>query len=79
MAEEDRRQSPHYIPELDPDNPKSGPKSAWQRFLWILLILGFGFLTAGVAFYATGHERPGLILAAIGLILLAPFWVFIGG
>lgn len=78
MSEEKRTQSPHYIPELDPDNPESGPKVK-QRMLWALVIVAAGFLLAGAVAYLTGHAQLGLILAAIGLILLAPFWVFIGG
>ncbi len=78
MSDEDRQQSPHYIPELDPNSPKH-QKNSFQRVLWIFLALGLVFLAAGAAFYLTGHETAGLIIAAIGLVLLAPFWVFIGG
>ena len=78
MGEDDPSHSPHYIPELDPENPESGPKVK-QRMLWLLVIAGAVFLIAGAASYLSGRQELGLILAAIGLILLAPFWVFIGG
>ncbi|GJL93544.1 hypothetical protein [Hyphococcus sp.] len=74
---EDRKQSPHYIPELDPENPESGPKMK-QRFLWWLLIVGFAFISGGVVTYQSGYEKIGLILGVIGILLLAPFLPGIG-
>jgi hypothetical protein len=70
-------QGPHYIPELDPDNPESGPK-AKQPIMWFLLIAGLSLLFAGAFAFMSGHERFGLILGGIGLLLLAPFTPGIG-
>jgi hypothetical protein len=74
---DDRKQSPHYIPELDPENPESGPKMK-QRILWWLLLGGFAFISGGVVAYQSGHEKIGLILGVIGILLLAPFLPGIG-
>ncbi len=75
---ERREQSPHYIPELDPDNPKCG-KDPFRRFLWAVVFLGFALIAGGAALYAMGDQRAGIVLAAIGLVILAPIWVFISG
>ncbi|MAW80469.1 MAG: hypothetical protein CMI63_09540 [Parvularcula sp.] len=71
---ENRKQSPHYIPELDPENPKSGPKVK-QRFLVWLLSSGLLCLALGAAVYAAGHEKAGLIIVAIGVVALAPLLI----
>ncbi|MEO1243944.1 MAG: hypothetical protein AAFX54_18700 [Pseudomonadota bacterium] len=73
----ERDQSPHYIPELDPDNPESGPKVR-QRFLWFLVLSGLVMVAAGALLYIAGFEYAGLIVAGIGLVLLSPLLMFIG-
>jgi hypothetical protein len=70
----DRKQSPHYIPELDPDNPESGPKVK-QRFLVWLLSIGFLCVVAGGALYAAGFQETGLVVIAVGLIALSPLLI----
>lgn len=73
----ERDQSPHYIPELDPDNPESGPKVR-QRFLWFLVFSGLVMVAAGALLYIAGFKDAGLIVAGIGLVLLCPLLMFIG-
>ncbi len=72
----ERDQSPHYIPELDPENGESGPKVK-QRILWALCISGLLMVGAGAMLYFAGFATTGLIVAGIGLVLLSPF-MFIG-
>lgn len=74
---EGRDQGPHYIPELDPENPESGPKVK-QRMLWFVFFAGLALLAAGAGLYVSGFENAGLIVAGIGTVVLAPLWVFAG-
>ncbi|MFC2953822.1 hypothetical protein ACFOOP_17925 [Marinicaulis aureus] len=76
MASE-REQSPHYIPELDPDNPASGPKMK-QRFLWFLLLCGLSLWAAAAIAFMTGNERLAMILAIVGMIMIVPLAPGIG-
>jgi hypothetical protein len=71
-----REQSPHYIPELDPENPESGPKVK-QRLLWMLVIFGFAFTAIGGVLLSIGMQTAGLVFILIGVMLLAPilFWI----
>ena len=74
---DDRKQSPHYIPELDPDNPESGPKVK-QRILWFLFGSGCFCLLSGGLLGALGFTKAGLIVAGIGLVLLSPIVIWFG-
>ncbi len=74
---EEQNQSPHYIPELDPENPESGPKVK-QRMLWVMFFAGLALLAAGAGLYVSGFENAGLMVAGIGIVVLAPLWVFAG-
>lgn len=65
-----RDQSPHYIPELDPDSPESGPKDR-QPWLWFLFIGGSVLLLTGGGAYVAGFEKIGLIIGGIGVLMLA--------
>ena len=66
---DERKQSPHYIPELDPDNEKSGPEVK-QHFLWTVLVMGVALSFAG-AWVLLMHDRDwGIVVMAIGLMLL---------
>lgn len=67
---EDRDQGPHYIPELDPERPESGPR-AKQRALWFLFICGSVMALGGGGLYVSGVENAGMTIGIIGLILLA--------
>ncbi|WP_428408518.1 hypothetical protein [Hyphococcus sp.] len=71
---ENRKQSPHYIPELDPDNPESGPKVKQRLLVW-LLSGGLLCLALGASLYAAGHQKSGLIIVAIGVVALAPLLI----
>ena len=75
MAEE-RKQSPHYIPELDPESKKHragwlANLVLWAEYAWYI---GFGLslLTAGAA-WAMGWDQVmwvSLIIAiAVGLLI----------
>ncbi len=74
MASE-REQSPHYIPELDPDNPASGPKVK-QRFLWTWFLAGMVFTFAGAGLTFGAGQDWGLVLLIIGLIMLGTLMPF---
>ena len=73
MASE-REQSPHYIPELDPDNPASGPKVKQRLLLWVLSG-GMVCLAVGGGLYASGLQKAGLIVMGIGVVALAPLLI----
>ena len=75
MAEE-RKQSPHYIPELDPEHKKYRPGWVANLLLWMEYVwyIGFGLslLTAGAA-WAMGWEQVmwiALIIAVAGGLLI---------
>ncbi len=78
---EEREQSPHYIPELDPEHPKHAPgpfASFILRFLWLAFFGGLVFLTgAGVAWYA-GMTELAIGLAAVSVVMLILFFSFGG-
>ena len=67
----DRGQSPHYIPELDRNNPASGPKVK-QRLQWAVLLTGFTIAVIGGGLFAAGYEAAGMVVFLIGLVLMAP-------
>lgn len=69
MSDDGRKQSPHYIPELDPANPESGPKDK-QRVLWFLFIVGTVLLFLGGGAFIAGYEWAGYALGGIGLLML---------
>lgn len=66
---EDQKESPHYIPELDPDRPESGPKDR-QRVLWFLFIGGSVLLLGGGGAFIAGYEWAGYLLGGVGLLML---------
>ena len=76
----DRDQGPHYIPELDPQNPKR--RGNPRHWLWLSLALG-GFVSLGAAVFASraGADQAAFYLAVIGVCLVVPFLfaVSIGG
>lgn len=73
---DERKQSPHYIPELDPDRPESGPKVK-QRMLWVLIALALSSMAVGGVLLNVGAQTAGIVFIVIGVILLAPilFWI----
>ena len=77
---EQRKQSPHYIPELDPASPKRH-KNPWH-WVWLTSLAG-GFLSlivAGAAYY-NGLDGVAGVFAVVGLLLLSPILLaaFVGG
>ena len=71
MTDQERKQSPHYIPEHDPDNPESGPKDK-QRLQWFLLLSGFSLLAIGGGILMSGQKETGAIVMLVGLLFLLP-------
>ena len=71
---EERKQSPHYIPELDPDNPESGPKVK-QRILWFCFLVGAACILSGGGLVAVGMNAAGIIMIGVGLVLLSPLLI----
>jgi hypothetical protein len=68
---DEREQNPHYIPELDPENPKY-KKGFGEPLLWLSMIGGVAaVICAGVAwqFDQIGATK---FLAAVGAILFSP-------
>ena len=66
MAEEKRKQSPHYIPELDPARSKSGHLmgSVLIAFEYVSLAVFFlGFAASAIAFFLGANTV--MIVAAI--------------
>ncbi len=72
---DEREQSPHYIPELDPENPESGPRVK-QRMLWFCFLCGALCVLGGGALIAVGMNVAGVVMIGVGLILLSPFLIF---
>ncbi|MEO1252563.1 MAG: hypothetical protein AAFW81_09480 [Pseudomonadota bacterium] len=77
----DRKQSPHYIPELDPENRKwwqgsGGRVLAWLFYLWIgLLALGSIGVVVGYMFGVDGT----ILLAGAALIVFSLLALFVSG
>lgn len=72
---EERDQGPHYSPQLDPENPESGPKVK-QRFLWFLILTGVVCILIGSILLANGATNAGLVAIGIGVIFLTPILIW---
>lgn len=79
MAEE-RKQSPHYIPELDPNSKKSTPPIIEKTFLWLeylrLIVLIGSFLLAVVA-WVFGWESVFISAVIVCALLALSFILFL--
>lgn len=67
---EERKQSPHYIPELDPENPKHRTGWAARTLLWAEYVSYFVFVLslvgAGVAWQMEWDRALTISLIAAG-------------
>ncbi|MEM8935578.1 MAG: hypothetical protein AAGC77_04145 [Pseudomonadota bacterium] len=67
-----RKQSPHYIPELDPENP-ARPKPIEHKLMWVMLVCGaVALVGAGVAWYL-GEIQIAIALAILGAVMIILF------
>ncbi len=69
-----RDQSPHYIPELDPEHPDRRRDIfgflSNQRILWGVLAASVGIFVLGAGLVMLGFSGVGLTIAVIGVLLL---------
>lgn len=76
MTAGERKQSPHYIPELDPERKKGWNGSIPQAALWFAFVGGLICLVgSGFAFW-TGRNDWAVALGIAALILWFPFLMF---
>lgn len=68
---------PHYIPEFDPDNPKSpkGFAGKWTMHYVYLLVTNAAFIVISANF---GPDWLTITLIIIEILLVSPFVAFVG-
>ncbi|MBT8472017.1 MAG: hypothetical protein HKN14_10730 [Marinicaulis sp.] len=71
---DDRKQSPHYIPELDPENQKRWNGSISQGVIWFLFVVGSLFALVGGSVMAFTDYEWAIYLLIAGVVMLALLW-----
>lgn len=74
---DDRENGPHYIPELDPENPRH--RKNVMHWYWLFSI-PTGLVSWGVAAYAYDQNMDvvAILFGIIGFVLLLPVLIAVG-